>query len=44
VGVIDDQVLFLAMSVKMKPNKAAPNAAPAPDNPTTSTILTFLEK
>jgi hypothetical protein len=34
------QALFLAMSAKMKPNIAAPHAAPPPANPTTSTILT----
>lgn len=28
----------------MKPNRAAPQAAPPPDKPTTSTILTLLEK
>jgi hypothetical protein len=39
-----DQALFLAMRAKMKPNIAAPHAAPPPDSPTTSTILTFWEK
>jgi hypothetical protein len=38
------RALILAMSAVRKPNRAAPHAAPPPDSPTTSTLLTCWEK